>query len=549
MLYVIGMRGKVVGGSRRLSILWVVMAFLTTACDSGSIAPPSLEFLEPPTLVASPPAPLVGRIEVKSSIATRVRIDLSDGLGHNFTVTTRDFFTDRVVSVRGLKANRTYNASVTLLDGLGREQSASALTIITDPLPNDFPTITLNSSDPSQMEPGLTLLDATRHNRTTGYMIMVDAQGDVVWYLKSDDSQTATDFLPSEALFLRMLFNEQVIDKIDFDGNVAAAWHAQDSSDGRVGSIAVSGADFHHDAVILPNGNILTSTRESIEQVNDFPIDENDSSQTGTVTIREEPVIEFAADGEVVGKWDFLDILKPTRIAYDATRGQPNATDWVHLNAIWYDEVDDAILASLRHQDAVVKFSRATGELIWIMGPHANWEGFEQYLLTPPPGEVFEWQYHQHAPMITPAGTILLFDNGNRKASPFTGEVPLGPEFNYSRAVEYRVDEVNMTISQVWEYGSSEGLYTPFIGDADWMSETGNVLITFGGFCNLNGMPSENLGQCRTSGRIIETTYDTKTRVFDLSVEDPDTTTTGYRVYRSERVGSLYPDGSAQVTQ
>ena len=79
------------------------------------------------------------------------------------------------------------------------------------------------------------------------------------------------------------------------------------------------------------------------------------------------------------------------------------------------------------------------------------------------------------------------------------------------------------------------------------MMNTGNVLITFGGLCTLNGLPSDNLAQCRTSSRIIETTYDTRTRVFDVTVEDPDTTTIGYRVYRSERVPSLYPDGIAEI--
>ncbi len=90
-------------------------------------------------------------------------------------------------------------------------------------------------------------------------------------------------------------------------------------------------------------------------------------------------------------------MLKPTRIAFDATVGQPDATDRVHLNSLWHDARYDSILVSLRHQDAVVKFSRETGELIWILGPRESWEGFEQYLLLPA-GSPFRWQYHQGDP-------------------------------------------------------------------------------------------------------------------------------------------------------
>ena len=58
--------------------------------------------------------------------------------------------------------------------------------------------------------------------------------------------------------------------------------------------------------------------------------------------------------------------------------------DWAHANSIFYDASDDSIVLSFRHQDAVVKFSRESGELIWILGTHEGWKDpWKPYLLEP----------------------------------------------------------------------------------------------------------------------------------------------------------------------
>ena len=522
------------------------------ACDSdNSIAPAALEFVGAPSLASAAPAPLTRSLSVTSSVVTKVRLELTDGAAHSYSIQFDDFATDHTLSVRGMQPGNTYTVEVWIEDQFGKEEKAATdLTLTTDPLPDDFPMINLVFSDPAAMEPGYTLLDATRHNRSASYLVMVDDTGRTIWYLPGDNRQSDTKLLPAEGLLLSLNFDTQTINKMDFDGNVMESWHASQSAD-VAGSTPVDMMDLHHDVVAMPDGTFLTSSRESLRQVDNFPIDETDVTQTGTVTVRDEPVVQFDASGTIVNKWDFLDMLKPTRIAFNGTLGLPGlAADWIHLNAIWYDETDDAILVSLRHQDAIVKFSRATGDLIWILGPPANWEGFEQYLLTPV-GD-FNWQYHQHAVMVTPTGTVLLFDNANNQASPFTTEVPVLADVNASRAVEYDIDETAMTVTQVWEFGPAElgeTLYSPFLGDADWLPETSNVLITYGGMCLINNIPSDNLAGCNTQARIVEADrLGTAGRVFDLSVQDTDPTTTGYRVYRSERIPSLYPDGSATIT-
>jgi hypothetical protein len=215
---------------------------------------------------------------------------------------------------------------------------------------------------------------------------------------------------------------------------------------------------------------------------------------------------------------------------------------------VLFDEGDDTVIAALRNQDAIVKFTR-DGALVWILGPPANWEGFEDFLLTPDGGE-FAWPYHAHAPELTGADSILLFDNGNRRASPFTGEPIVPADANQSRAVEYTIDAEAMTISQTWEWGldeAGEQLYSPFAGDADRLPQTGNTLITFGALCTVGGVPSDDLDACLSRARVIEVDTETGERVFDLRVDDDEPGSQGYVVWRAERLPTLYPGGNPTI--
>ena len=187
-------------------------------------------------------------------------------------------------------------------------------------------------------------------------------------------------------------------------------------------------------------------------------------------------------------------MLDPTRVTYltgDFPSPLAGTLDTEHANAIVDDTNDDSIIVSQRDENAIYKFSRATGQLIWILAPPVGWPtNFQRYLLTPV-GTPFEWSYGQHAPELTPQGTLLVFDDGEWRASPFDPPVP-DPD-NYSRAVEYSIDETNMTISQVWDsYDSGQGggdrIYSTIMGNADWLPQHRNVLATFAWVNYVNGV-------------------------------------------------------------
>jgi len=215
------------------------------------------------------------------------------------------------------------------------------------------------------------------------------------------------------------------------------------------------------------------------------------------------------------------------------------------------DPRDNSILVSMREQNCVIKFSR-NGQLKWILGPPDNWgTNFQKYLLTPV-GTPFEWNYAQHAPVLTPQGTWMIYDNGNYRAGPYNP--PLADKDTYSRAVEFNINETNMTVSQVWDSRATpndDRLYTSIIGNAEWLPQSSNVLTTYGYVSYVNGVPPSQNATNATMVRIKETTHDPVPElVFDLAFFDYGNTSSsylGYFCYRSRRIPDLYAHAAGAV--
>lgn len=493
---------------------------------AASLPAGAAQVVQGPTLTMNPTGftPLAGVIEMETDQPIRVQLKIQGG-GEQRTVSFPDAQQVHYLPVLGLKPQQFYTVDVNLVPG----GFVDRLTVLTPALPADFPTLVTQVSNPVAMEPGYTLLDcffrAPGDNRPR-YTIIVDEAGQVVWY--STKCSSAFRQLVNGNLFYRVGNDMTEVDLL---------WNEKL----RV-PLQIPGTGVHHDYLRTPMGTYLALTGESVV-VPDFPTSDTDPlAPTAPAAVRDEPVVEFLPDGTLLHEWPLVDTIDPTRIGYLSMVPTSEGFDWAHANAVSYDPNDDSILVSIRHQDAVIKFSRATGNLIWILGPHDNWAPQFQPFLLYPIGTPFRWQYHQHAQMTTGDGTLMLFDNGNYRASPFDGNPQVPDSANFSRGVEYEIDEAAMTVRQVWEYGEniSQPLYSGFICDTDWQENTGNVLMTFGAVSYEGGVSSASLGFGDLHTRIIEATRDpVPVEVFDLRMYDP----AGGRVnvYRSERIPDLYP--------
>ncbi len=223
---------------------------------------------------------------------------------------------------------------------------------------------------------------------------------------------------------------------------------------------------YHHDYFELENGNLLVAS-------DDF------DGEAGTV---EDIVVEIdGRTGKIVKEWDLKEILNTS----DGQMEDWSAYDWFHNNSVWYDKNTDSITLSGRHKDAVINIDYKTGDLNWIIGDPTNWdEKYQPYFFTPI-GET-EWQWAQHAAMITPEGYVFILDNGNNKSKIKAEYVPA--DKSYTRGVMYKIDTDNMTIEQIWQYGKERGseFYSPYISDVDYIDED-HYIVHSGGISYKDG--------------------------------------------------------------
>ncbi|MDO5538289.1 MAG: aryl-sulfate sulfotransferase, partial [Desulfovibrionaceae bacterium] len=232
--------------------------------------------------------------------------------------------------------------------------------------------------------------------------------------------------------------------------------------------------NYHHDHFEMPDGNILVLTQ-------DFH----------TSTVEDMMVLLDRETGEILKTWDYKDIL-PQDVAGS---GSQDAHDWFHNNALWYNEKDNTVTLSGRHQDAVINIDYETGKLNWIIGDPEGWPEDMQKYFFKPVGDLskFDWQYEQHACVVCPDGDIMCFDNGHWRSK--NKEKYLRNRDNFSRGVRYRIDTDKMEIEQVWQYGKElgESFFSPYICNVEYYAE-GHYLIHSGGIAWKDGYASDKLG-------------------------------------------------------
>lgn len=394
---------------------------------------------------------------------------------------------------------------------------------------DDLPPMRIARCDAARREPGMMLFNVRRDRQDGlqqaygGWLMGVDQDGELVCIHKSVRPVQGVRCLPNGTVLVTI--PDGLLLEMTFSGDIVRQWYASGSyrnCEPPKNAIRVEAETFHHGVNLGPDGNLLLLSME-IREYDDWPGSTTDpNAPRARARVVGDVVMEVRADGTKMNEWRMLDMLDPYRISYGSRdnfwveRGYPDTNDWCHANATAYDARDDSILVSLRTQDCIVKFDRKTGALRWILGSHDNWRQPWSDKLLKPDSSV-TWQFHQHDCSMTPAGTIMCFDNGDYRAHPF--EPAVLPEQNHSRAVEYAVDETAGTVAQVWSYcgAPNERLFASVQGGAFRMPKTGNAFITYGGICSIDGKPAGRPGRTDICARLIEITPEREV-VFDLWV-------------------------------
>ena len=369
--------------------------------------------------------------------------------------------------------------------------------IETDALPEDMILPTSVKADKSKLGNDLYFFTPS----SSGYTVAYDVNGDVRWYLtnyalwridrlENGNLLVSTEKLVNSPYYMTGMYEMTLLGKI-------------------VKEYSLEGG-YHHDYYEMPNGNFLVAS---------------DNFSSGTV---EDYIVEVDREtGDIVKTFDLTKILNKE----DGKSENWSQYDWFHNNSVWYDEKTNSVTLSGRHMDAVINLDYDSGNLNWIIGDSTNWsEEYQKYFFTPV-GEDFEWQWSQHAAMITPEGYVFILDNGNNKSKIASEYVPASE--SYTRGVMYKIDTEKMTIEQVWEYGKERGssFYSPYISDVDYLDKN-HYIVHSGGIVSVDGKPS-NQPAGLTSGN-VKLTSDTVELLNDQVIFEIVLPTNNYRVEKMD---------------
>lgn len=285
----------------------------------------------------------------------------------------------------------------------------------------------------------------------------------------------------------------------------------------------------HHDAVKLPNGNILILSWELTYKDELISLGRDPDQIAPQNFMWSEKILELKpvgdSDAEVVWEWHINDHYIQD---FDATKdgfgiiadhpelfdinypelnsGNSNATrDWNHFNAIDYNETLDQILISVRNSDEVwiLDHSTTTAEAAshegGISGKGGDilyrWGNASSYKQAPISDQKLFGQHGVHwiKDGLSDEGKILIFNNGNGS-----------PAGSYSRIqiIDPEMSNGQYTLNSSQAFGPTEAttiygeainerFYSPYLSNAQQLPN-GNILINSGSPGNIFEINSEN---------------------------------------------------------
>jgi arylsulfate sulfotransferase len=434
------------------------------------------------------------------------------------------------IPVIGLYPNAINKVVVTLDYSDG--QIKDTIKITTGNIPSHFPKVVVNTLNRSEMENGMHACDihfANKGKFNSGPLIF-DDEGKVRWYL--DLSFAGKMVSPFQRLNdgTLLMVSRNVIYEFDMLGKPLKE------------TTINSNYGMHHDVVELPNGNLLIC----VGKKNNFILlDDN------YVVSDSDFIILFdKKESKIIREWDVAKLLDVSR--NDLNFFRPG--DWLHMNGLAFDEKENSIIISGKNQ-GLIKISW-NNKLQWILAPKRNWgksgregKGFETapYLLTAVDSlgktysdavqdgskstDDFDFPWGMHSPVLMPNGNLLTFDNGTLRNFENSNQ--------YSRAVEYKINESDKSVVQVWQYGKERGqeFFSTIVSDVDFLDKSNNVLITSGYIAKGGNL----------SGKIVEVDYGSGKEVFEATLyfksENGNKSSSWGQtdiLYRSERIELRY---------
>ncbi|MCD7856498.1 MAG: aryl-sulfate sulfotransferase [Clostridiales bacterium] len=214
-----------------------------------------------------------------------------------------------------------------------------------------------------------------------------------------------------------------------------------------------------HGFIYLDDGHYILTSYEDVV-VEDIP---EDLAADGNSAYLAVLYVQEVQDGEVLWEFCSQDYEQFLYATTEVTWAESNDAcyDYMHFNSMYIDN-DDNLLISCRNINSILKLSRETGELIWILGGSEDEFGLTD-------DQLFS---KQHSIIVTEDGSYMIFNNANDQVAAGSADS--------SSVVRFRVDEDTRTVTEYEKYET--GFYSNYMGAIRELdSDAGIYLWSVGG--------------------------------------------------------------------
>ncbi len=308
-------------------------------------------------------------------------------------------------------------------------------------VPQDIPhfTITTTGSNPAEGYIFVAPFYWTRA-KIGSYLLILNDQGQLVYYQSVADALDAWDF------------KEQPNGLLSYYDQKSSTFYLMNSHYQVVNTYQAGDGYFAdlHDLQVLPNGNafLMAYDAETIDMSKIVEDGKTNATVTGLIIQELDPSKNVIFEWR---SWDHFSLFDSTSSLTD------QSIDLVHGNSLALSN-DGNLLLSSRDLDEITKINLQTGDVMWRLGGKENMFTFVN-------SQTFAYQ---HDVRQLPNGDITVFDNQG------TQEVPAPSE-----GMEYKIDETNKTVTQVWEFTRTPPVFATFLGDVQTLSD-GNMVVGWG---------------------------------------------------------------------
>jgi hypothetical protein len=331
--------------------------------------------------------------------------------------------------------------------------------ITTNNLPSNMPSFTITSYDATRASPEPYLFGVGLGGQPAFFIIDRET-GEYIWYKQLEGQP----YLNPDAVFANDS-NDIIYNQFDEDRSNDIGALYRETIDGEL--LAEWDTDWaHHSFARLETEETVAYMYADVREVTEA----EDKSLIGVTAVGDaiwEVDLATGNTQEIFSAWDYLPVQKGD--LWDV-EFYPQGVDWTHGNALIHYPANpnsgvETYNFSFGGLDLILEIDRVTGEVLREFSGEGGYGTDAAYTVVS--GLEFSFQ---HDTNWSDDGTLMMVS---------TNQVGENPNDKETVAVEYTVDDSKKQLTEIWSYGSGEGLQAFALGQARRL-DNGNTLISWG---------------------------------------------------------------------